>query len=55
MKLEWESKLIEAADVAAVDSVLATWFSYYNERRRHSSLDNESPSQYLKSRELIRR
>ena len=48
-KGENESLLIEAETLEELRKVIERQMAYYNERRRHSSLDYRSPVEYLKS------
>lgn len=55
MKTEWASRLTECATVVDAEEVVDAWFSYYNHRRFHSSLDNQSPASYLETLGVVNR
>jgi putative transposase len=49
-KSENRSLLLEAPTFSALRRVVAERLQYYNHRRRHSSLGNQPPMRFLKSR-----
>lgn len=46
-KNDWHSRILEAATLAELRVVMEQWIDYYNNRRRHSSIDYLSPITFL--------
>ena len=40
--------ITEARDLRELEEIMRKHMDYYNNKRRHSSIDNQAPAQYLK-------
>ena len=47
IKTEIGSLITEARDLAELEGIMTRHMNYYNNARRHSSIDYQTPAQYL--------
>ena len=50
IKTEIRSLIVEAEDLEELEAILDRHMNYYNQRRRHSTIGNRPPWQYLKEK-----